>query len=97
MSGTTSSVWQPGTGTVYRAALGALAERGPRRVGVTHIARQARCNRSQLYRNWRSTQALIRDATLAELKHVLDVARLSLHLCLGLPATCPDCRSEDVR
>ncbi|MEV6593627.1 TetR/AcrR family transcriptional regulator [Streptomyces acidicola] len=74
MSGTTSSVWQPGTGTVYRAALDALAEHGPRRVGVTHIARRARCNRSYLYRNWRSTKALIRDATLAELKHVLDVA-----------------------
>lgn len=62
-------------GAVYRATLDALAEHGPRRVGVTHIARLARCNRSRLYRNWRSTQALIRDATLAELKRVLDVAR----------------------
>ncbi|MPY62378.1 TetR/AcrR family transcriptional regulator [Streptomyces spongiae] len=75
MSGSSASVWQPSTGTVYRATLDALAEYGPRRVGVTHIARRARCNRSYLYRHWSSTQALIRDATLAELRHVLDVAR----------------------
>ncbi|WP_146067829.1 TetR/AcrR family transcriptional regulator [Streptomyces sp. Ru72] len=75
MSRSTSSVWQPGTGTVYRATLDALAQYGPQRVGVTHIARLARCNRSYLYRNWAGPQALIRDATLTELRRLLQVAR----------------------
>ncbi|MFF3908396.1 hypothetical protein ACFYZJ_20970 [Streptomyces sp. NPDC001848] len=75
MSRSTSSVWQPGTGTVYRATLDALAQYGPRRVGVTHVARLARCNRSYLYRNWAGPQVLIRDATLAELQRLLHVAR----------------------
>lgn len=70
----TSSVRQPGTGTVYRATLDALAQYGPRRVGVTHVARLARCNRSYLYRNWAGHQVLIRDATLAELRRLLQVA-----------------------
>ncbi len=75
MSGSTPSLWQPGTGTVYRAALDALAQYGPRRVGMTHIARLARCNRAYLYRNWAGPQALIRNATLTELARLLDVAR----------------------
>ncbi|MFF4208610.1 hypothetical protein ACFYZE_04385 [Streptomyces sp. NPDC001796] len=74
MSRSTSSVWQPGTGTVYRAPLAALAQYGPQRVGVTHNARLARCNRSYLYRNWAGPQVLIRDATLAELRRLLQVA-----------------------
>lgn len=64
----------PGTATVYRAALDALAQHGPRRVGVTHIARLAVTNRPFVYRNWSSPQALLRTATLRELKRVLDVA-----------------------
>ncbi|MEV6739083.1 hypothetical protein AB0N14_20025 [Streptomyces sp. NPDC051104] len=75
MSRSTSSVRQPGTGTVYRATLDALAQYGPRRIGVTHIARLARCNRSYLYRNWAGHRVLIRDATLAELQRLLQVAR----------------------
>ncbi|MFC9914800.1 TetR/AcrR family transcriptional regulator [Streptomyces sp. NPDC127197] len=75
MSRSTPSVWQPGTGAVHRAALDALAQHGPRQVGVTHIARLARCNRSYLYRNWAGPQALIRDATVAELARLLHVAR----------------------
>ncbi|MGW1159179.1 TetR/AcrR family transcriptional regulator [Streptomyces sp. NPDC002513] len=74
MSRSTPSVWQPGTGTVYRATLDALAQYGPRRVGVTHVARLARCNRSYLYRNWAGPQVLIRDATLAELQRLLHAA-----------------------
>ncbi|MGV9563165.1 TetR/AcrR family transcriptional regulator [Streptomyces sp. NPDC003480] len=74
MSRSAPSVWQPGTGAVYRATLDALAQYGPRRVGVTHIARVARCNRSYLYRNWTGPEVLIRDATLAELRRLLHVA-----------------------
>lgn len=59
---------------MYRATLNALAQYGPRRTGVTHIARLARCNRSYLYRNWASPQTLIREATLTELRRLLDVA-----------------------
>jgi AcrR family transcriptional regulator len=63
------------TVTVYRAALAALAEHGPRRVGVTHIARLAGTNRTFVYRNWAGPQALLKDATLHELRHVLHKAR----------------------
>jgi AcrR family transcriptional regulator len=65
----------PSMATVHRAALDALAEYGPRRIGVTHIARLAGTNRPFLYRNWASTQALVREATLQELKRLLGVAR----------------------
>jgi len=65
----------PGTSTVYRAALDALAEHGPKRVGVTHIARLAGTNRPFIYRNWASPQTLLKDATLHELRRVLHEAR----------------------
>ncbi|MER5749173.1 hypothetical protein [Streptomyces sp. NPDC002088] len=42
---------------------------------MTHIARLADTNRAFLYRNWASPQVLIRDATLLELRRVLEVAR----------------------
>jgi len=64
----------PGMGTVYRATLDAMAMRGPRRVGVTHIARLADSNRQFFYRNWADPQVLLREATLQELKHVLQRA-----------------------
>ncbi len=65
----------PGMATVYRATLDALALHGPRRVGVTHIARLADTNRQYIYRNWPSLDVLLRDATLQELKHLLYLAR----------------------
>ncbi|MFE2419758.1 TetR/AcrR family transcriptional regulator [Streptomyces hokutonensis] len=68
----------PGMGTVYRATLDAMAVRGPRRVGVTHIARLADSNRQYFYRNWASPQVLLREAALQELKRVLHVA-LEVH------------------
>ncbi|MGH1554731.1 TetR/AcrR family transcriptional regulator [Streptomyces sp. L7] len=64
----------PGMGTVHRATLDAMALRGPRRVGVTHIARLADSNRQFFYRNWASPQVLLREATLQELKRVLERA-----------------------
>ncbi|MFJ9176706.1 TetR/AcrR family transcriptional regulator [Streptomyces sp. NPDC102360] len=64
----------PGTSAVYRATLQALAENGPRRTGITQIARAADTNRPYLYRNWRDAQSLVRQATLHELKRVLTVA-----------------------
>lgn len=60
---------------VYRATLDALAVHGPRRVGVTHIARLADTNRPFLYRNWATPSVLLRDATLRELHRVLQLAR----------------------
>ncbi|GAB2804384.1 hypothetical protein GCM10027073_41290 [Streptomyces chlorus] len=75
MNGFSSLYAPPGMGTVYRAALDALAQYGPRRTGVTHIARLADTNRPFIYRNWPSAQALVRAATLRELERVLDVAR----------------------
>jgi AcrR family transcriptional regulator len=63
-------------GTVHRATVDALAQHGPRRTGVTHIARLAGTNRPYLYRNWPGPEALIREATLAELERVLHVAGL---------------------
>ncbi|MEV6940736.1 TetR/AcrR family transcriptional regulator [Streptomyces sp. NPDC051172] len=63
------------TVTVHRAVLDALAEHGPRRVGVTHIARLADTNRPFIYRNWRSPRALLEEATLHELRRVLHRAR----------------------
>ncbi|MFG1666355.1 TetR/AcrR family transcriptional regulator [Streptomyces sp. Y7] len=65
----------PGTGTVYRATLEALAQYGPRRAGMTQIARLADTNRPFLYRNWASRDALIREATQLELRRLLFVAR----------------------
>lgn len=59
---------------MYRATLDAMAMRGPRRVGVTHIARLADSNRQYFYRNWANPQVLLREATLQELKRVLHVA-----------------------
>lgn len=89
MSGSPPSVWQPGRATVYRAVLDALTQYGPRRTGVTHIARLARCNRSYLYRNWADPQALLREATLSELRRVLYVAR---EVREPLPAGCLEAR-----
>lgn len=42
---------------------------------MAHIARLAGTNRAYLYRNWASPQALIRQATLHELKRLLHLAR----------------------
>lgn len=67
---------------MYRATLDAMAMRGPRRVGVTHIARLADSNRQFFYRNWTSPQVLLREATLQELKRVL-------HLALEVPSPPP--------
>ena len=61
--------------TVYRATLDALAVHGPRRVGVTHIARLADTNRPFFYRNWATPSVLLRDATLRELERLLHIAR----------------------
>ncbi len=78
-----------GTGTVYRAALDALAQHGPGRAGVTHIARLAGTNRTFLYRNWASPQALFREATLHELGRLLYVAR---EVAAPLPPRCLEAR-----
>jgi len=75
MNGSRYSTAPPGMTTVYRATLDALAQYGPRRIGVTHIARLADTNRTFIYRNWPDPQRLIRDATLGELKRLLYVAR----------------------
>ncbi|WP_405624654.1 TetR/AcrR family transcriptional regulator [Streptomyces sp. NBC_01396] len=75
MSGSPHLQAPPGMATVYRATLDALAMYGPRRVGVTHIARLAGTNRPFLYRNWASPRVLLRDATLHELTRLLDTAR----------------------
>ncbi|WP_189325629.1 TetR/AcrR family transcriptional regulator [Streptomyces flaveus] len=61
--------------TVHRATLDALAQYGPRRAGMTQIARLAGTNRPYLYRNWASREALVREATRLELKHLLYLAR----------------------
>lgn len=74
MSGSPHFLAPTGMATVYRATLEALARYGPRRAGVTHIARLADTNRMFVYRNWSSPQALIRDATQAELKRLLQTA-----------------------
>ncbi|MET7679129.1 TetR/AcrR family transcriptional regulator [Streptomyces sp. NPDC005423] len=89
---------------MYRATLDALAAHGPRRAGVTHIARLADTNRPFIYRNWPTPYVLLRDSTLRELRRVLDLARevpgppsapeclsQAVHACLGLPLACPDC------
>lgn len=65
----------PGTGLVYRATLEALAQHGPRRAGMTQIARLADTNRPFLYRNWAGREALIEEATRLELKRLLFIAR----------------------
>ncbi|MDR3082921.1 MAG: TetR/AcrR family transcriptional regulator [Streptomyces sp.] len=75
MNGSPRFTAPPGMATVHRATLDALAQYGPRRVGVTHIARLADTNRAFIYRNWPDPRVLIRDATLGELKHLLNVAR----------------------
>ena len=74
MNDPTPGASPPGMATVYRATLDALAQYGPRRTGVTHIARLAGTNRPYLYRNWSSPRALLQDATLAELHRLLHVA-----------------------
>ncbi|MEU6094529.1 hypothetical protein [Streptomyces sp. NPDC047079] len=75
MSDFSRHIAPPGMATVYRATLDALAQYGPRRAGVAHIARLADTNRTFIYRNWADPQALIRNATLGELKHLLQLAR----------------------
>ena len=79
----------PGMATVYRATLEALAVRGPRRVGITHIAQLAGANRPFFYRNWATPNVLLRDATLQELERLLHQARevpspLPPPQCLGV-------------
>jgi len=85
MNGSTRFLSPPGMATVHRATLDALAEHGPRRVGVTHIARRANSNRQFFYRNWASPQALVVDVTLKELRRLLHVAREVTH---PLPPHC---------
>ncbi|MFR9798590.1 TetR/AcrR family transcriptional regulator [Streptomyces sp. MS06] len=77
MTGSRPSASPPGTGvgTVHRAALEALARHGPRRTGITHIARLARCDRSYLYRHWGDAGTLLREAALREFHRLLLVAR----------------------
>jgi AcrR family transcriptional regulator len=75
MSGSPHVKAPPGIGTVYRATLDALAQYGPRRAGMTQIARLADTNRPFLYRNWSGREALIREATRLELRRLLHVAR----------------------
>ncbi|MEW2396453.1 TetR/AcrR family transcriptional regulator [Streptomyces sp. NPDC046862] len=75
MSGFLNVKAPPGMGTVHRATLDALARYGPRRAGMTQIARLADTNRPYLYRNWASRDALVREVTRRELKRLLSVAR----------------------
>ena len=76
--------------TVYRATLDALAVRGPRRVGITHIAQLAGANRPFFYRNWATPHVLLRDATSQELKRLL-------HLAREVPGPLPPPRCHGVR
>jgi len=80
----------PGMATVYRATLDALAVRGPRRVGITHIAQLAGANRPFFYRNWATPHVLLRDATSQELKRLL-------HLAREVPGPLPPPRCHGVR
>ncbi|KUO16917.1 TetR/AcrR family transcriptional regulator [Streptomyces dysideae] len=75
MSGSPHVKAPPGTGIVHRATLEALAQYGPRRAGMTQIARLADTNRPFLYRNWTDREALLREATRLELRRLLHVAR----------------------
>jgi len=77
-------------GTVYRATLDALAMRGPRRTGITHIAKLADTNRQFFYRNWATPRVLLRDATLQELARVLQRA-------LEVPSPLPPPQCQGVR
>jgi AcrR family transcriptional regulator len=90
MSGFLKAKAPPGTGTVYRATLDALAQYGPRRAGMTQIARLAATNRPFLYRNWASREALVREATRLELKRLLFLAR---EVADPLPPRCLEARS----
>ncbi|WP_409470676.1 TetR/AcrR family transcriptional regulator [Streptomyces sp. HC307] len=89
MSGYLNAKAPPGVGAVYRAALDALAQYGPRRTGMTQIARLADTNRPYLYRNWASCQRLLQEATRHELRRVLDVA---CEIVDPLPSPCAEVR-----
>ncbi|NUR00346.1 MAG: helix-turn-helix transcriptional regulator [Streptomyces sp.] len=79
----------PGTGAVLRATLEALAQYGPRRAGMTQIARLADTNRLFLYRNWAGREALVEQAVRLELRRLLHLAR---EVREPLPSPCMEAR-----